>query len=212
MNIKYIYIESRTKKFLDFIRKKFSAKDESHMLFYFEDYEIKYMRSKEMINYARNHYFDKEIESIYRKAFLKDLALFKAFRTEIDLEIKNRAEFFSYVSMILAIFTSILASDFISEKTYTNMSIIVGEIAIGLIVYIFIRFVILKIDLKFKKYQTVSYIIYNLEFKKEEIDKNPIEVPEIKKFEVEVDNLIGQVSEPRKYFVKVKESLEDKSK
>lgn len=155
---------------LNYIRKKINSKDESHMLFYYKEYEIQYLSSEEMIKYARNKYINKGIESINKKAFLKDLALFKAFRTEIELEIKNRAEFFSYVSMILVIFTTILTSNKISDESYREAARIVGYIAISLLVYILYRFVINKMDPKFEKYQTVNYIIYNLEFKKEDLD------------------------------------------
>lgn len=187
MNIKDIYTNSFTKKVLDFIldffRKIISAEDENHMLFYYKDHEIKYMDLGEMINYARDHYIDKEIESINKKAFLKDLALFKSFRTEIELEIKDRSEFFSYLSMFLVILSIIMTSDKVSEEIYKKMSEIVGYIAIGLLLYILYRFSFHKIDPKFKKYQTVNYIINNLEFRKEDIDKKTIEIPEIKKFE-----------------------------
>lgn len=140
------------------------------MLFYYKDCEIQYMRPKNMTKYAQDQYIDKEIESINKKAFLKDLALFKAFRTEIELDIKNRAEFFSYVSMFLVILSIVLTSHNVTKTTHINMSRIVAYIAIGLLFYIFYRFVIKKKDTKFKKYETVNYIIYNLEFKKEEFD------------------------------------------
>lgn len=111
-----------------------------------------------------------------------------------------------------------IESQMVSGKTVEDSSSIIktllkeGIIPLGILVLGFIVIYFLFFLTRYgkrsesSKLKIINNAIYILEAIK---DEDMVEIPETRVFEVEVDNLVDQPSEPRKYSVKVKESLED---
>ena len=139
---------------------------------------------------------------------LNDLTLFKTAKGELELRIRKEELFINIVSIILTIFIAL----FTVATNRENIRLITDGF-INMVVTAMFLGVLYKITTSKRNYygklETVSNAIYILESIKEDIDKNPIEIPETRKFEVEVDNLEDQASEPRKYSINVNEILEN---
>lgn len=164
----------------------------------------RHMLIEDMEDYLKSNYLGKEF--IKKDKIINDLVIFKTLRDELEISIRNNNIFSEFISSIITVFIAIATSDYAKEEGFLKSAII---IFLG---YTFIKYAMLIVitgnKSDSKKLVCVNKIIYTLE----SIKDNLVEVPETKKFEVEVDNVVDQVSEPRKYSVKVKESLEDKSK
>lgn len=183
-------------------------KERIYSFSYKTEVNIFYSSIDDICEYIETNYTDKS--TINLGNLLNDLTLFKTTKDELELRIKKEEQFSGVISYVYTLFVSLLA---VSLNTSNLKLIVNGMINMGML--LILLFGLYKINTSKKnfygKLETVSNAIYILESIRDDIYNNPIKVPEIKKFEVEVDNVVGQISEPRKYFVKVKESLEDKS-
>ncbi len=188
------------------------------------------MTLKEIRSYVNEHYIQASDINIYE--LINDLNIFKSYREEIKIENEIKGIFRDVVSLIMTIIAIFIAVavGFLSvdESTLLRFDYDVGKfyganfkfvyemrglLFKSIVVFpLFLYFIdIVNKKSGFNKLKTLNYTILTLESIRDDIYNNPIEIPETREFEVKVDNVVGQISEPRKYFVKVKESLEDKS-
>lgn len=150
------------------------------------------------MNYINKNYI--EIEKL-----INDLVVFKTYKDKIELEMADFQFLISILAICATIFTSLLNG---IPSSHDKFPYIKGLYLFMYALYIFMLYIIDRVPrkTKFNKLKTIDNVIYTLEAIKE----NLVEVPEI--FDVEVKNLIDEKAEPRRYSVKVRESLERKSK
>lgn len=187
----------------------------------------RFMSIKNMDEYLRSNYID--VTVIDKEKIITDLVIFKAYEGEIEKNIRRKNYFNDFMSSVMTVFITVITSSMLQDtksliqiidklNLNTEFSsnvmlstpfedlLIVIEI---IILYTLLRYVILLMTTgrysDSSRKVTVNKIIHTLEAIKE----NLIEVHQTREFDIVTDNLIGQVSEPRKYFVRVKESLED---
>ena len=187
------------------------------------------MSKKEIEDYIDNYYIKEE--NIGEEDLISDLITCKSYKEKLELSFKLDG----LVLSCLAIFTSIIAimmsviltvadtnielSISGSDITGNIISLAAGTKTISdgskfLVCFIPVIFIILikwiGEAIPTNKINSLNNAIYILESIKEDIEKNPIEIPDTKKFDIEIDNLEDQSSEPRKYSINVNEILEDK--
>lgn len=168
---------------------------------------------EELNSYIEDNYLSEDLVNIGE--VINDLIMFKSCRDNIKADIENtnrildsiRTFTIAFITTIVTIFVSLYKQPLILKQ----MEIIIWN---AFVFYIIVRLLIsefkIKKNVKFNNLKAMNSIIYILENMKEDIFANPIEEYERRDFEVEVDNLNGQVSKSRKYFIKVTESLENK--
>lgn len=194
------------------------------------------------INYSKNkHKFinNKEMRNLFEENIRKDLLALMILKDEIEQKIKLENYGISFISVLVTIITVIIKPTINGVKLLISilvlLSIYIGmakryDEKLNCINYSINILEDIKENIYFQKERESKeddfrYRVDNLNslnsFKKnkfdgifesikEDFDKNPIEVPE--NFEVEVKNLTDEKVESRRYSVKVKEILEDKSK
>lgn len=158
-----------------------------------------------------------------------DLVVFKTYKEDMEISLANDVFLLNCLSILIAVFALIVAI------TTNKTSIIIGKLEKGgffkalfreiennneffTVTGLFTLACILLIAFLLSIWSSKSYFpnriksVNNVIFTLEAIKENLVEVPETRNFEVAVDSLIGEKSETRKYSVKVRESLEDKSK
>lgn len=204
---------------------KIDKQNFSYELSYEKVKDLNYLSREEILRYINDNYInDNDFE---KKNLINDLIAFKTYREyvkEIVAKEDILEKFLSVYINILSIFTALtigmlqIQSQMISGKTVEDdFSIIkilfekriapLSILIFGCIVFYFCNFLIRHGKRsESSKLKIVNNAIYILEAIKEDM----VEVPE--NFDVEVKNLIGEKVESRRYSVKVRESLEDKSK
>ena len=189
--------------------------------------DLNYLTREEILRYINDNYInDKEFK---KEDLINDLIAFKTYKDYVE-EIVAKDDIleklFSVFINVLSIFTAFkigmlqIQSQMISGKAVEDdFSIIeillqkrllpLNILVLGsLVIYFSIFLIRYGNKSESSKLKTLNNAIYILEAIKEDM----VEVPEIKKFDIEVDSIGNKVSEPRKYSFKVKESLEDNSK
>lgn len=190
------------------------------------------MENQDIIDYIQKKYLDEP--TIEKDMLINDLVIFKTYRDGLEIETENDKDFPILLSTFLTVYIAFLSMEIADKTIYleeffklkeankdtTEISNKLSRTSGNILVIISVIFIISVIVVSFlsfrngrkskkNKLKTLNNAIYNLEAIRDDIYNDPIKVPEIKKFEVKVDNVPSQVSEPRKYFVRVKESLED---
>lgn len=181
------------------------------------------MNIQEIKKYIEDNYVNSEYINKYE--LINDLNIFKAFREEIKIKGESDKFYTDTLSLMITVFSIFSAvavgllsvkEDIVKENNFnidtfyaTNFNFVYNSIKIILIMALFYFGVYyLRVYRKsgLNKLKTINHVIFTLEF----IEENLVEVPE--DFDVEVKKLTGEKAEPRRYYVKVKEILEDKSK
>ncbi len=200
-------------------------------------YKIKSTKNNKITNNPREMSFE-DIYIYTRKFYVKkdyidrgklenDLVIFKTLKEDLEISINKDIFLVNCFSILTAVFAVMAAVDnnkpriftgkfslsglfkmcLIEQKSNSDAFIIIGFYS--LLTILLIAFLLGSWASKSyfpNKIKSVNHAIFTLEAIKE----NLVEVPE--NFDVEVKKLTGEKAEPRKYSVKVKESLEDKSK
>lgn len=181
-------------------------------------------------NYIQNNYIN--VDSFEEEDLVNDLTMFKTYKDnqEMNLRLDEFAlSCFAVVTAIVAVMTTVrlsfsklylniynfgkymfgnINSDKDTGIVIKNSSYILSVFYFAL-VYYFIKWRVEAAPTT--KLKTVNNAIHILEVLKDEmVEENKI--PDTRDFEVNVDSLIGEKPEHRKYSVKVREILEDKSK
>lgn len=189
---------------------KTSADTSTFKLSYGSNRDLKKKKANEIEKYIEEYYTETNYFELGE--LINDLNSFKAYKDNLYLNIQFESNLLTLASLIIAFLTATLMPNNISiERTISILEIILF-IVFGIVIYFYIKYVERLSCFKSSKIDVVNKGIYILESIRDDIYNNPIKVSETREFEVEVDNLVDQVSEPRKYSVKVKKSLEDKSK
>lgn len=186
------------------------------------------MSKKEIEDYIDKYYI--KANSIKEEYLISDLIACKSYRD--SLEFSFRLD--EFLLNCIAIFTAIMAimiavmltvanteinltvgyskisGSLISKANKTN-TVLNGRIYLVVFVGVIFWFLIKWFSeaIPTNKIRSLNNAIYIIESIKEDIDKNPIAIPETRKFDIEVYNAVDQVSEPIKYSINVNEILED---
>lgn len=188
------------------------------------------MSTDKIEDYVENNYI--KADSFKKEDLLADLIVFKTYKE--NLEVAFRLD--EFVLNCIAIGTAIIAITMTISSSFPGASLkivkigskILGEITTkkvvsntvwsGSKILSIVYWVIVYYLFKWKvsstptsKIKTLNNSIYILEALKEDMYNAGEKVPDTRNFEVNVDNLIGEKPEPRKYFVSVTEIKEDKS-
>lgn len=160
---------------------------------------------EKIISYISYHYIEENIFE-YKGHIINDLVVFKTYRDELNLMVENHVFFVN----ILAILVAFLTIAYTVENVINEKQIICLNFLIFLLIIITCFFYWHYRERKksdFNKLKTINNVIYILEALKDEMVKeNKIHGTT---YEVNVDNLVGEKSESRKYLVDVNEILED---
>lgn len=180
------------------------------------------MSLKEIKEYIEDNYVNSDYINKYE--LVNDLNIFKSLREELKIKDETDKFYTDVISFIVTIFaiSSAVAVGFLSveEKVVKLRKCNVNAFYVANFDYIFkvmkflpivgviyILYCFMRVSKRSfsNKLKTINHAVFTLEA----IEENLVEVPEIKKFELEVDNLEDQASEPRKYSINVNEILED---
>lgn len=180
------------------------------------------MDIKEIKEYIEDNYVNADF--VNKHELINDLNIFKSLCEVLQIKDKKDGFLMNFISLLITIISiaSAVAVGFLSvnkdvvklkfcnaNKFYMiNMDFVINNIKILLgaaAFYIILYFLRVSKRSGLNKLKTINHVIFTLEAIKE----NLVEVP-VTRFEVVVDNLIGEISEPRKYSVNVSEILEDK--
>lgn len=183
------------------------------------------MNIVEMRNYVKKNYVCASY--IDKSRLINDLNIFKTYRDNILIDIESDKMFSDLLTNIITIFSISIAvavgylsvsneaSDILGLKKYFYSSnyryslwslIILTLFAIGLFVSYFIK---INESSKLNKQRTINNIVIILESIRDDIYNDPIKVPGTRKFDIEIDNVVDQASEPKKYSFKIDEILDD---
>lgn len=179
-------------------------------------YELSYDKTKnlkkfnrlEILEYINNNYINDE--ELKKEDLINDLIAFRSYKEELDLVVENQNDFFSVLSLLLAICAIAYSGGHEYLTDCEAFKIFVILIALTLLIFgTYMNFRENK-NSDFNKLKVLNNAIHVLEALKEEIvDENKI--LETKKFNLEVSDAEKGI-DPNIYSVKVRESLEDKSK
>lgn len=183
---------------------KLVRKNISYNLSFNKVKDLKKFKRLEILKYINDYYINEE--ELKKEDLMNDLIAFKTYKDELELIVENQNVFFSVLALLLALLA--IATSLKSERLSDGKAFVIFIILLVLIGLIFGAYLIFRENKEsdFNKSKVVNNAIHILETIKE----NMVEVPQTWNFDVEVDNLIGQVSKSRKYSIKVTESLENK--
>lgn len=189
------------------------------------------MEIRDIADYIQKKYLDEP--TIEKVKLINDLVVFKTYRDNLDIEIKNEDIFPNLLSGFMTVYIAFLSVEIADKNNYLTKILkfvdkekdidqetiekILEYTKNGLILLVFIFVIVLIITLislfrtskksNSNKLKTVDNAIHILEALKDEMVKeNKIHGTT---YEVNVDNLVDEKSEPRKYLVEVNEILED---
>lgn len=139
---------------------------------------------------------------------LNDLIIFKTYRDELKLTVEDQTFFIS----ILAIAVSLIAIVQSLDKAYINKIIKINALTLFVVLTILVLglyfYYRVRENSDFNKLKYINNAIYILEA----IEQNLVEVHGTRKFDIEIDNVVDQASEPKKYSFKIDEINEEKNK
>lgn len=202
---------------------KIGKQNFSYELSYEKVKDLNYLSREEILRYINDNYINDD--QFKKKDLINDLIAFKTYRDYVEENVTKDDIFEKFLSVfisILSIFAAVkigmlqIESQILSGKnggdnssiinTILEESIPLGMLVLGFIIIYFLIY-LTRVGKRSEpsKLKIVNNVIYILEAIKEDM----VPVPETKKFEVEVDNVVDQVSEPIKYSVNVNEILED---
>lgn len=165
--------------------------------------------------YIYNNYYVKSsrVETINRDKLLKDLVVFKAYKEDLEINIKNEDLFTVFMTLLLNITSIVL-------NLNTSLKLINSEVIVGLMIVITIilafsvMWLLIRTGVKSdsSRLKVVNYGIHTLEAIKEDM----VEVSEDKAYKLVAKRFINEKPDecldPNIYYVMFMESLEDKSK
>lgn len=189
---------------------KLSANSSTFKLSYGSNRDLKKKKVNEIEEYIEYNYTETNCFELDK--LINDLNAFKAYRDNLYLNIQFESNLLTLASLIIAFLTATLMPKNISVERTVSILKIILYIITGIVIYVYLKYFERLSCFKSIKIDVVNNGIYILESIRDDIYNNPIQVPKTREFDIEVDNVVGQVSEPRNYSVKVKESLEDRIK
>lgn len=194
-------------------------------LSYEKGIDLKKLKTDKILNYINDNYINDK--GFKKEGLINDLICLKTYRDYIELELKTEDFFISYSSLYIATFM-FMFSRILEEPRPYNLTVVksgryivgkiiqtdkmtfsdcvIGALLIALLASFLVVFFRRAIKAyKSKKLTSLNNAIYILEA----IEEDMVKVNGTT-YEVNVDNLVGEKSEPRKYFVNVSEILEEK--
>lgn len=158
----------------------------------------RYMLIEDMEDYLKSNYLGKEF--IKKDKIINDLVIFKSYRDELEINIRNENILNEFLSNTIAVFIGMLSLIIVSNKI---------AVVVILFFYIFFRSVLLAVTTGKKsdssRLKTINKIIHTLEAIKE----NLVEVSDSNECDLKV-SIAEEGTPPSVYFVNVSEILEDK--
>lgn len=212
---------------------KLKSNNISYELSYEKVKDLNYLNIEEILRYINDNYInDKKLK---KEDLINDLIAFKSYKDEIEVHFKIQdlfekvnsfqiTVFFTLISLIVAFIQisssiAMFITDKASDKSFFKESLSNIQICLIFIIYVLIVIIIANMiyyfirnrkNSKYNKLMTINNAIHILEALKDEmVDENKI--LENKDFNLVVNNVEGDI-EPYIYSVKVRESLERKSK
>lgn len=172
-------------------------------------------------DYIFKNYYGKlnKPEEIDRDKLLNDLVVFKAYKEDLEINIKNDNLFKEFFELLLKVVTIFISLNSIIEKIDVNIERSKGlVIDLGFLTILMIGFLLIWIFMTIGKnsdssrLKVVNYGIYTLEAIKEDM----VEVSEDKAYKLVAKRLINENSDecldPNIHYVMFMESLEDNTK
>lgn len=191
------------------------------------------MDNEDIICYIQKKYLNQLY--IEKDMLINDLVIFKTYRDNLEIETENDKDFPILLSTFLTVYIAFLSMEIadktiyleeffklkeankdttaISNKLSKTSGNILAIISVILIIsVIVVSFLSFRNGRKSKrnKLKTLNDAIYILEAIRDDIYNDPIKVSGTRKFDIEIDNVVDQASEPRKYSFKIDEILEEK--
>lgn len=185
-----------------------------------QEMDIVEMRDYVKKNYVCASYIDKA-------KLINDLNIFKTYRDNIMIDIETDKMFSDLLTNIITIFSITIAVAVGYLSVSNEVSDILGLkesfyrdnynfslwslISLAPIAIVLFSSYLIKINKnsKLNKQRTINNIVIILESIRDDIYNDPIKVPGTRKFDIEIDNVVDQASEPRKYSFKIDEILGD---